>query len=199
MAPAYSRVRIVIAPASSETSSVRAAHTSFAAGATLFSAYSVHERPPIFLRRKFKARISRDSVVTDAEMSCSLNSLSRKSSSVMSGVARTVFNIHLRFFSDRRFGFPPRCPTGAIVPVVRFRRNNFLIKLCLKSRGFCPRESHLRDGERLSRLLAIQTSAFCWSLASGKIVCQRKSLKLKNTKEEKNQCFEQALIIYDDS
>ena len=70
---------------------------------------------------------------------------------------------------------------------------------CLKSRGFCLEESHLRDGERLSRLLAIQTLAFCWSLASGKIVCQRKSLKLKNTKEEKNQCFEQALIIYDDS
>ena len=143
----------------------------------------------LFLRRKFKARISRDSIVTDAKMSCSLNSLSRKSSSVMSGVARTVFNIHLRFFSDRRFGFPPRCPTGAIVPVVRFRRNNFLIKLCLKSRGFCPRESHLRDGERLSRLLAIQTLAFCWSLASGKIVCQRKSLKLKKHKRREKSVF----------
>lgn len=50
---------------------------------------------------------------------------------------------------------------------------------CLKSRGFCLEETHLTDKDRVSRLLALLTLAFCWALLSGKLVCQTKALKQK--------------------
>jgi hypothetical protein len=50
---------------------------------------------------------------------------------------------------------------------------------CLKTRGFCLEESHLTDGERVSKLLALLNLAFCWSLLAGQLICRRKPLKLK--------------------
>jgi hypothetical protein len=50
---------------------------------------------------------------------------------------------------------------------------------CLKTRGFRLEDTHLRDKERVSRLLALLSLAFCWSLLSGNLVCQSKPLKRK--------------------
>jgi hypothetical protein len=50
---------------------------------------------------------------------------------------------------------------------------------CLKTRGFRLEDTHLMDKERVSRLLALLSLAFCWALLSGKLVCQSKPLKQK--------------------
>jgi hypothetical protein len=60
---------------------------------------------------------------------------------------------------------------------------------CLKTRGFCLEESHLRDGERVARLLALLNLAFCWSLLVGELVCRRKPLKLKKHKRLEKSVF----------
>jgi hypothetical protein len=60
---------------------------------------------------------------------------------------------------------------------------------CLKTRGFCLEESHLQDGERVSRLLAILSLAFCWSLLSGKFISGRKPLRLKKHKRLEKSVF----------
>lgn len=60
---------------------------------------------------------------------------------------------------------------------------------CLKTRGFCLEDTHLRDGERVSRLLALLNLAFCWSLLAGKLVCRRKPLKLKKHKRLEKSVF----------
>jgi hypothetical protein len=50
---------------------------------------------------------------------------------------------------------------------------------CMKTRGFRLEDTHLTDKQRVSRLLALLTLAFCWALLSGKFVCQAKALKTK--------------------
>jgi hypothetical protein len=50
---------------------------------------------------------------------------------------------------------------------------------CLKTRGFRLEDTHLTDKDRVSRLLALLSLAFCWALLSGKLVCQSKPLKQK--------------------
>lgn len=60
---------------------------------------------------------------------------------------------------------------------------------CLKTRGFCLEETHLTDGERVSRLLGLLNLAFCWSLLAGKFVCQRKPLRLKKHKRLEKSVF----------
>ena len=36
-----------------------------------------------------------------------------------------------------------------------------------KTRGFCLESTHLRDSERLSKLIALMTLALCWAVKTG--------------------------------
>lgn len=48
-----------------------------------------------------------------------------------------------------------------------------------KTRGFCLESTHLRDSERLSKLLALLTLALCWAMLTGEWLHQIKPLTLK--------------------
>jgi len=50
---------------------------------------------------------------------------------------------------------------------------------CLKSRGFCLEATHLKDSERLSRMIALLTIALCWAFRTGEWLSQQKPIKLK--------------------
>lgn len=49
----------------------------------------------------------------------------------------------------------------------------------LKSRGFDLEETHLRESERLEKLLGLLALAICWSWLAGKKVCQTKPIAVK--------------------
>ena len=49
----------------------------------------------------------------------------------------------------------------------------------LKSRGFRLEDTHLQDGERLSKLLALLTLALCWAVLTGEWLHQLKPIALK--------------------
>jgi hypothetical protein len=48
-----------------------------------------------------------------------------------------------------------------------------------KTRGFCLESTHLKDAERLSKLLALLTLALCWAMRTGDWLHQLKPLQLK--------------------
>lgn len=48
-----------------------------------------------------------------------------------------------------------------------------------KTRGFCLESTHLKDPERLSKLLALLCLALCWAMQTGDWLHQLKPLKLK--------------------
>jgi hypothetical protein len=48
-----------------------------------------------------------------------------------------------------------------------------------KTRGFCLESTHLRDSERLSKLLALLTLALCWAMLTGEWLHRLKPLTLK--------------------
>lgn len=50
---------------------------------------------------------------------------------------------------------------------------------CLKTRGFRLEDTHLREGERVGRLLSLLSLAFCWAVLSGAWQCQQQPLKMK--------------------
>lgn len=50
---------------------------------------------------------------------------------------------------------------------------------CLKSRGFCLESTHLRDRERLSKLLVLLTLALCWAHRTGEWLTEQKPLTIK--------------------
>lgn len=50
---------------------------------------------------------------------------------------------------------------------------------CLKSRGFRLEETHLTNGERLKKLIAMLAIAFCWAHAVGQWLTQQKPIKIK--------------------
>lgn len=50
---------------------------------------------------------------------------------------------------------------------------------CLKSRGFRLEETHLTQGERLKKLIAVLAIAFCWAHAVGEWLVQHKPIKFK--------------------
>jgi hypothetical protein len=50
---------------------------------------------------------------------------------------------------------------------------------CLKSRGFDLEETHLRDSERLEKLLGLLALAVCWSWLAGEKIRQTKSITVK--------------------
>lgn len=50
---------------------------------------------------------------------------------------------------------------------------------CFKTRGFRLEDTHLKETQRVSRLLSLLALAFCWALLSGEWQCQQKPLKTK--------------------
>lgn len=53
----------------------------------------------------------------------------------------------------------------------------------LKRRGFNLESTHVTDGERLSKLLALLAIAFCWAFAAGRWVAERKPMKATRLKK----------------
>ena len=49
----------------------------------------------------------------------------------------------------------------------------------LKGRGFNMEETHLRDRDKLSKLLAVMALAFCWSYKTGEYVNEERPIKIK--------------------
>jgi len=50
---------------------------------------------------------------------------------------------------------------------------------CLKSRGFCLEETHVTRPERLEKLLALMTLAFCWAYIAGEWLARANPIKIK--------------------
>ncbi len=50
---------------------------------------------------------------------------------------------------------------------------------CLKSRGFCLEETHVTERERLEKLLALLTVAFCWAYIAGEWLARSNPIKIK--------------------
>ena len=69
---------------------------------------------------------------------------------------------------------------------------------CLKSRGFCLEETHVTERERLEKLLALLTVAFCWAYIAGSFY---KSYSAKNCRDaSRDMCnkifFRQLPLIF---
>lgn len=50
---------------------------------------------------------------------------------------------------------------------------------CLKSRGFCLEATHLKDPERLSRMIGLLTLALCWAFRTGEWLAQQCPIVIK--------------------
>lgn len=50
---------------------------------------------------------------------------------------------------------------------------------CLKSRGFCLEETHVTERQRLEKLLALLTLAFCWAYIAGEWLARTCPIKIK--------------------
>lgn len=50
---------------------------------------------------------------------------------------------------------------------------------CLKGRGFDFEATHLSEGERVNKLMALLALAFCWCISQGELVATAKDLRVK--------------------
>ncbi len=50
---------------------------------------------------------------------------------------------------------------------------------CLKTRGFCLESTHLKDPQRLSRMIALLTIALCWAFLTGEWLAQQQAIPIK--------------------
>jgi hypothetical protein len=50
---------------------------------------------------------------------------------------------------------------------------------CLKTRGFCLGSTHLKDLERLSRMIALLTIPLCWAFRTGEWLAAQKPIAIK--------------------
>lgn len=50
---------------------------------------------------------------------------------------------------------------------------------CLKSRGFCLEATHVTERERLEKLLALMTVAYCWAYLAGEWLARTHPIKIK--------------------
>lgn len=50
---------------------------------------------------------------------------------------------------------------------------------CLKTRGFCLEATHLKDRDRLKKLIALLTLAFCWAHRVGEWCVEQQPIKIK--------------------
>jgi Transposase DDE domain len=51
---------------------------------------------------------------------------------------------------------------------------------CLKTRGFCLEATHLKDPERLERMIALLTIALCWAFKTGEWLAEQQPIKIKS-------------------
>ncbi len=58
-----------------------------------------------------------------------------------------------------------------------------------KRRGFCLESTHLTDGERLSKLLALLSLALCWAFLTGEWLNQLKPLAIKKHGRKEKSLF----------
>ena len=64
---------------------------------------------------------------------------------------------------------------------------------CLKKRGFDFEDTHLSEGDRINKLLALLTLAFCWCILQGEEMSAGKELKLKKHGYVGKSLFRQGL------
>ena len=69
-------------------------------------------------------------------------------------------------------------PTSAITDYAK-RWGIETVKGIFKTRGFCLASTHLKDSERLSKLLALLSLALCWVILTGEWLHQLKPLTIK--------------------
>ena len=50
---------------------------------------------------------------------------------------------------------------------------------CLKTRGFCLEETHITEKQRLEKLLALMSVAFCWAYIAGEWLARTNPIKIK--------------------
>ncbi|MCP9496535.1 MAG: IS4 family transposase [Pyrinomonadaceae bacterium MAG19_C2-C3] len=50
---------------------------------------------------------------------------------------------------------------------------------CLKTRGFCLEETHITEKQRLEKLLALLTVAFCWAYLAGEWLARTNPIRIK--------------------
>jgi hypothetical protein len=50
---------------------------------------------------------------------------------------------------------------------------------CLKTRGFCLESTHLKEPERLSRMIALLSIGLCWAFLTGEWLAQQKPILVK--------------------
>ncbi len=50
---------------------------------------------------------------------------------------------------------------------------------CLKSRGFCLEATHITERERLEKLLALMTVAYCWAYLAGQWLARSNPIRIK--------------------
>ena len=64
---------------------------------------------------------------------------------------------------------------------------------CLKSSGFNFEDTHLKNIDRISKLMAILTIAFCWAYITGEWMNTKKSIKLKSHGRKEKSMFRYGL------
>ena len=69
--------------------------------------------------------------------------------------------------------------TADILPDYALRWKIETLFGCLKTRGFCLEETHITQKERLEKLLALLTLAFCWAYIVGEWLAQTAPPKIK--------------------
>lgn len=60
---------------------------------------------------------------------------------------------------------------------------------CLKTRGFCLESTHLKDRERLQKLVALLTLAFCWAPRVGDWFVDHRPLQIKQHGRQAKSIF----------
>jgi len=63
---------------------------------------------------------------------------------------------------------------------------------CLKTRGFCLESTHLKDPERLSRMIALLTIALCWAFLTGEWLAQQQAIPIKKHGRKAKRMFEKS-------
>ena len=90
----------------------------------------------------------------------------------------TLYIIGLRTADDYVILVTNHAPESAMADYKRRWEIEMLFS-CLKERGFDFEDTHLSEGERVNKLLALLTLAFCWCILQGEALSAGKELKLK--------------------
>lgn len=104
-------------------------------------------------------------------------------SSLLSGKRRVLgeelFLMGVRAFDGEYVIVASSDETDEILSDYRKRWKIETLFSCLKTRGFCLEATHITEKERLEKLLALVTLAFCWAYIVGEWLIKTKPLKVK--------------------